>query len=56
MKELYESYGYPYRGDLDYIMEPALLGEYRLELTVGEEKFTKTASILKDHWFKDRPY
>jgi len=56
IKKLYESYGYPFRGDIDYIFEPALLGEYIVELTVGDEKFIKTVSILQDHWFENRSY
>jgi hypothetical protein len=27
------------------------LGEYRFVLTVGDQTFTKYASILQDHWY-----
>ncbi|MGB2764906.1 MAG: hypothetical protein WBC20_10890 [Candidatus Aminicenantaceae bacterium] len=51
MTERYRSYGYRYRGDVNFVSSPAGLGEYKFVLTVGDRKFTRKASILQDHWY-----
>jgi hypothetical protein len=37
--------------DPDYEYVPAPEGEYTFVLAVGDRKFTKTASLLPDHWY-----
>lgn len=43
--------GFRMRMDPNYVSGPAPLGEYKIVLTVGDQKHTKYASILKDHWY-----
>jgi len=38
------------RTDIDYAYDPVPLGEYKVVLKVGDQEFTKKASILQDHW------
>ena len=48
----YRAFGFRGRiGDINYISSPAQLGEYKFVLTIGDQKFTKKASILQDHWY-----
>jgi len=39
------------RMDINYAYDPAPLGEYKIVLKVGDQEFTKNASILQDHWY-----
>jgi photosystem II stability/assembly factor-like uncharacterized protein len=57
MLDRYAEYGYrPRNINIKYDSSPAQLGEYRIELTVGDRSFTKFVSIVKDHWFDERCY
>ena len=37
--------------DINYAYDPAPLGENKIVLKVGDQEFTKNASILQDHWY-----
>ena len=43
--------GFRMRMNPNYASGPAPLGEYKIVLTVGDQKVTKYASILKDYWY-----
>jgi hypothetical protein len=38
--------------DPDYVFSPAPVGDYTVVLSVGDLKFVRPTSILKDYWFK----
>lgn len=57
MLDRYAEYGYrPRNINIKYDSSPAQLGEYRIVLSIGDNSFTKYASILEDHWFDERCY
>jgi hypothetical protein len=47
----YAAYGFRRQMDENYAYSPAPLGEYRIVLTVDGQKYTRYASINKDHWY-----
>ena len=47
----FAAFGYQGRFDINYEYIPAPLGEYKIVFSIGDQMFTKRASILKDHWY-----
>ena len=36
---------------INYAYDPVPLGEYKIVLKVGDQEFTKNASVLQDRWY-----
>ncbi len=49
--ERYRAFGFRRPIDINYAHDPAPLGEYKIVLKVGDQEFTKNASVLQDHWY-----
>lgn len=49
--ERFRAFGSRRPMDVNYAYDPAPLGEYKIVLKVGDQEFTKNASILQDHWY-----
>ncbi len=49
--ERFRAFGFRRPMDINYAYDPVPLGEYKIVLKVGDQKFTKNASVLQDHWY-----
>ena len=49
--ERFRAFGFRRPMDINYAYDPVPLGEYKIVLKVGDQEFTKNASVHQDHWY-----